>query len=105
MSKTSGQRRVYFEFGEQEYYAIVTVSVSTTDLYTMPHKIAIDLYKEVMGQESFAELDSPQPRPVTKEYALCKLLYSYADTYKGMTLKTFVERMERAENCVLLVNV
>ncbi|MGG0052955.1 hypothetical protein [Bacillus atrophaeus] len=93
----------YYEFRENEYYALVVVSVEDNDLYTSPHKKAAELYLECVGGESIAGiLDEAQPILITEELAFLRVAQdkSVYDTCVGELLMEFRE----ATDVVLLVD-
>ncbi|WP_407632940.1 hypothetical protein [Bacillus velezensis] len=95
----------YYEFRENEYYALVVVSVEDNDLYTKPHVKAAELYLECVGVEveSVVEtLEEADPNLITEELAFLRVAQdtSVHDTSVGELLKEFQE----ATDVVLLID-
>ncbi|AKF30940.1 MULTISPECIES: hypothetical protein [Bacillus amyloliquefaciens group] len=93
----------YYEFRENEYYALVVVNVEDNDLYTKPHVKAAELYFECVGGESVMEiLEEAQPILITEELAFLRVAQdtSVHDTSVGELLKEFQE----ATDVVLLID-
>ncbi|MBL4957357.1 hypothetical protein I5F15_11020 [Bacillus velezensis] len=93
----------YYEFRENEYYALVVVSVEDNDLYTKPHVKAAELYFEYVGGESvMGILEEAQPILVTEELAFLRVAQDKGayDTSVGELLKEFRE----ATDVVLLID-
>ncbi|MED4787533.1 hypothetical protein P9429_11625 [Bacillus atrophaeus] len=93
----------YYEFKENEYYALVVVSVEDNDLYTKPHVKAAELYFECVGGEIVAGiLEEAEPILITEELAFLRLAQD-----KGvydMDVGELLDEFREATNGVLLVD-
>lgn len=93
----------YFEFRENEYYALITVEVDTNDLKIQPYKKATEIYVEVVGGYSVEEvLDEAQPILITKELAFRK--YMNCPSFEDETVKKAIQDFEEMKNGVLLID-
>ncbi|MED1125430.1 hypothetical protein [Bacillus atrophaeus] len=93
----------YYEFRENEYYALVVVSVEENDLFTKPHIKAAELYFGCVGDESVTGiLEEAQPILITEELAFLRVAQDKGvyDTSVGELLMEFRE----ATDVVLLVD-
>ncbi|MBM7029844.1 hypothetical protein [Bacillus velezensis] len=93
----------YYEFRENEYYALVVVSVEDNDLYTKPYVKATELYLECVGGESVAGiLEEALPILITEELAFLRVAQDKGvyDICVGDLLKDFRE----ATDVVLLID-
>ncbi|MCY8513716.1 hypothetical protein [Bacillus atrophaeus] len=93
----------YYEFRENEYYALVVVNVEDNDLYTKPHVRAAELYLEYIGGENVAGiLEEAEPILITEELAFLRLAQD-----KGvydMGVGELLDEFREATNGVLLVD-
>jgi len=97
------RNQFYYEFKEQDYYALIAVNVEKYDLKTKPHKKATELYVGVVAGESVEEvLEEGDPIQVTKEYAFMKFIYAHE--YESQTVKELIKQFEESENEVLLID-
>ncbi|MCR9040824.1 hypothetical protein QRX25_14820 [Bacillus sp. L381] len=84
----------YYEFRENEYYALVVVSVEDNDLYTKPYVKATELYLECVGGESVTGiLEEALPILITEELAFLRVAQDKGvyDISAGELLKEFRE--------------
>lgn len=93
----------YYEFDENEYYALIAVNVDENDLYTKPYKKATEIYVETVGGESVEQvLDEAHPNERTKEYAFKKFMYAPDLDNKSVT--GAIKEFEEMKNGVLLID-
>ncbi|KXZ22425.1 hypothetical protein P4T89_12540 [Bacillus nakamurai] len=95
--------KFYYEFRENEYYALVVVSVEDNDLYTKSHVKAAELYLECVGGESVAGiLEEAHPILITEELAFLRVAQdkSAHDICVGDLLKQF----QASTDVVLLID-
>ena len=99
-------QKVYYEFVDQEYYALITVTIQDVDKLQIKSGglLAAEVYAKVVGGESVhAVLEEGMPKQRTKEYAFEKFIrsaYEYEENL-GIAIKEFDE----AEDNVLLIDI
>lgn len=98
-------QKVYYEFVDQEYYALVTVTIQNVDKLQMKSSglLAAEVYAKVVGGESaHAVLEEGLPKLRTKEYAFEKFIrsaYKHSDD-----LAVAIKEFDELENNVLLID-
>lgn len=93
----------YYEFSENEYYALVAVTTDENDLQAKPHKQAAEIYVQVIAGESVQEvLEEAEPNQRTKEYAFMKFVCGHHE--EGYTVKQVIKDFEETKHGVLLVD-
>lgn len=93
----------YFEFSENNYYALIAVEVDTTDFKTVPYKKVTEIYVDIVGGLSVEEvLDEANPILITKELAFKKFMYAPDHTDKSVT--GAIKEFEEIKNGVLLID-
>lgn len=96
-------KQFYYEFDENEYYALIAVAVDENDLITKPYKKATEIYVEEVAGESVEQvLEEAVPNDRTKEYAFMKFMY--APNLPEKTVKELINDFESTQNGVLLVD-
>jgi hypothetical protein len=93
----------YYEFSENEYYALVAVTTDENDLHAKPHKQAAEIYVAYVSGESVEEvLEEAEPNLRTKEYAFMKFIYG---TTEGIyTVKEAIKDFEETKHGILLID-
>lgn len=95
--------KFYYEFNENEYYGLITVSVDKDDLYTKPYKKAAEIYAQQIGGESAESvLSEAMPNERTKEFAFMK--FAYAHDTLPYTVDKIIKGFEITENSTLLID-
>lgn len=98
-------QKVYYEFVDQEYYALVTVTLQDINSLQMKSGslLATEVYAKVVGGESAEDvLEEGKPEQRTKEYAFEKFIRS---AYKhGDDLAVAIKEFDEVENNVLLID-
>lgn len=93
----------YYEFSDNEYYALVAVTTDKNDLKAKPHKQATEIYVEVVAGESVEEvLEEAEPNLRTKEYAFMKFVCGTHED--GYTVKQVIKDFEETKHGILLVD-
>lgn len=98
--------RYYFEFSDNEYYALVAVEVDEEEILhedVRPFKKATEFYVEIVAGDSVEQvLEEAHPYQRTKEYAFMK--YTYALKNEKLTVSELVDEFEDMSNGVLLID-
>ncbi|TQR21818.1 hypothetical protein [Psychrobacillus vulpis] len=96
--------KYYYEFNENEYYALVVVTVEGIEPGVKPpYKQATEIYVEIVGGESVESvLEEAHPNLRTKEYAFTKVMRD--PTIAEQTLKEAIKEFDSIDNGVLLID-
>lgn len=96
--------KYYYEFNENEYYALVVVTNEGPEPGVKPpYKQATEIYVQIVGGESVESvLDEATPNLRTEEYAFTKVMRD--PTIAEQTLKEAIKEFDVAENGVLLID-
>lgn len=100
-------QKMFYEFVNHEYYALVTVTIKDIDMLQIRSKsnefLAAEVYAKVVGGDSVSDvLKEGKPEQRTKEYAFEKFIrsaYEYDDNL-GIAIKEF----DKTEDNVLLID-
>lgn len=96
--------KYYYEFSENEYYALVVVTVEAIEPGVKPpYKQATEIYVEIVGGENVESvLDEATPNLRTAEYAFMKVIRD--PTIGEQTLKEVIKEFDSTDNGVLLID-
>ncbi|MCY8196566.1 hypothetical protein MOC90_05855 [Bacillus spizizenii] len=93
----------YYEFRDNEYYALITVSIDEHDIYTKPHVKATELYLEHVGGESVnAVLEEADPILITEELAFLRVAQD--KSVHGVCVGELLNEFQEATDAALLID-
>lgn len=95
--------KFYYEFDEQSYYALVTVTVEETDLYTRPYKKAIEIYQSAIKSDKVDDVSDLMPEQVPMEIAFLK--YTRSTSNLGLTVRKVHEQFIKTKDAILLLDI
>lgn len=96
-------KQFYYDFDENEYYALIAVTIESHDLKTTPYEKATEIYANIVAGGTVEQvLEEGSPTLRTKEYAFMKFLK--APDFKNETVGKVIKEFEEMKNGVLLID-
>lgn len=95
--------KFYYEFSENEYYALVVVTAENEPGKIAPYKKAAETYVEIVGGETVESvLEEATPHLRTEEYAFMKVMRDI--TIGKQSVEKIIKEFDALENGVLLID-